>query len=268
VDVFDRFAAEADGPVPNWVGVATRRDIIQHDRRIVEFRLRPDLDDLDVFEWESVVEAVMQASRKVTVIELGAGWARWVVNAAAVTRAWGHGLRYRLLAVEAEPSHHRYGREHCRRNNVRRRGREGSCELLRAAVTVSPGKVEFAIGNPSGWYGQAIADETWSPEQTETVKAITLSSLLARFDRVDLIHADIQGAELAVFTEAAPLANVRRVHIGTHNAEVEGGLRSLFNELGWEGSHDLAAGSTTTVGGRALEVQDGIQVWLNTALSA
>src|SRR5438552_3183474 len=82
--------------------------------------------------------------------------------------------------------------------------------------------LEFAVGNAAAWYGQAIADGTWSPSEVARVRAVTLGELLGPLDHVDLIHVDVQGAELEILTEAAPLLKkVARIHIGTHNATVE-----------------------------------------------
>jgi FkbM family methyltransferase len=102
------------------------------------------------------------------------------------------------------------------------------------------GRVNFAIGDPAAWYGQAIVDEGSSPSQVDTVAAVTLPELLRPFDRVDLIHCDIQGAEADVFEQAAPEvdAKVRRVHVGTHGSDVEARLRRLFGSRGWTNLND------------------------------
>jgi FkbM family methyltransferase len=191
-------------------------------------------------------------------LELGAGYGRWTVNAAAAVRAYHDDLPTRLIAVEAEPTHYKWLKQHARDNGVR-------AKLLRAAVAAESGQVEFAVGDAAGWYGQAIADGTWSPERVERVRAVTLSSLLEPLDEIDLIHLDVQGAELAVLAEAAPrLDRVRRIHVGTHNREVEDGLRRLFADLGWTSVNDYASGSTSETPFGELTFQDGVQTWLQT----
>lgn len=260
-ETFARFIRDAGGDVPGWLGVWTDQRYI--DRDLLPLKAPDPLFDepSEAFEWADLLNAVMGASRTFSMVELGAGWGRWTMNAAAACRRWG-GLRYRLVAIEGEPTHAQWARRHRSANGVRRFGRAGSCRVIRAAVGDKRGIARFAVGSPSRWYGQALVDGTWTPEQTRWVRTIKLSSLIRSLGHVDFVHADIQGAELAVFTEAASiLGRVDRIHIATHNAEVESGLRTLFRSLGFDPVWDVACGSEViTASGREVLV-DGIQGW-------
>lgn len=255
------FIERATGPVPSWMGVWTSRGYVRPE--LLDLRSPPPLFDEteDLYEWASVLHSVMDAPReRFTMLELGAGWARWTVNAAAACRRWGS--RYRLVAVEAEPTHARWARRHLRANGVRRVGREGSGRVLQAAVAPHGRSARFAVGDPDGWYGQALDDPTWSPPETRRVRVVQLSRLLRRLGHVDLVHADIQGAELAVFTEAAgELERVGRVHIGTHSAAVEEGLRELFSSVGFTPVWDFPGGSEIATAHGMARLGDGVQVW-------
>jgi FkbM family methyltransferase len=256
-DVFSRFVAGCR-LLPNWVGVTTRREFFDDDLGFV--KVTPPPSDSEMFEWIDVLEAVTRAEGVLTMLELGAGYGRWIVNAAAALRAYS-GLPYSLTAVEAEPTHFEWLETHCRDNDV-------DANLVHAAVASSGGSVEFGVGRPASWYGQAIADETWSPERVMTVEAVTLTDLLEPLGRVDLVHCDIQGAEADVFEEAVAsvAAKVRRVHIGTHGADVEERLRELFSSLGWGNRNDYASGSSAQTPWGRIEFQDGVQTWLNQRL--
>lgn len=234
-DVFSPFVAGCRS-LPNWVGALTRREFFDDDLLFV--RVTPPLPDPEIFEWIDMLEAVMGARGRFTMLELGAGYGRWTVNAAAALRAYS-GLAHSLTAVEAEPTHFRWLALHCADNEV-------EATLIPAAVASTRGTVEFGVGEPASWYGQAIADGTWGPERVETVAAVTLSDLLEPLDCVDLIHCDIQGAEGDIFEEAAqPVdAKVKRVHVGTHGAQVEQRLRHIFSSLRWENINDYACGSS------------------------
>jgi FkbM family methyltransferase len=258
-DVFSRFVAECRS-LPNWVGVLTRREFFDEDLRFVT--VSPPPPDAEIFEWIDLLEAVTQARGRFTMLELGAGYGRWIVNAAAALRAYS-GLDHSLTAVEAEPTHFRWLELHCADNEV-------DATLIHAAVAASPGTVEFGVGDPASWYGQAIADGTWSPERVETVGALTLSELLEPLDRVDLIHCDIQGTEADVFEEAAQAvdAKVKRVHVGTHRAEGEQRLREVFSSLGWEKLNDFGSGGSADTPWGAMSFQDGVQTWLNVRLAS
>ncbi len=259
--VFARFA-EGRGPIPNWVGVTTRRDFFSRDLPFVE--ITPPAPDPQYLEWVDVLEAVIRASDRFTMIELGAGYGRWIVNAAAALRSYS-GLPYMLVAVEAEPTHYRWLRRHCRDNGIRRFGKSGRCRLIRAAVAAEAGRTRFLVGQARDWYGQALAEGHQG--ETRRVRAVTLSSLRRPLATVDLIHLDVQGAELDVLNEARDqLARVRRVHVGTHGVEVERGLRTLFGALGWMPINDYASNSAAETPWGAFQFEDGIQTWVNPTL--
>jgi FkbM family methyltransferase len=241
------------------MGVTTRREFFDDDLGFVT--VIPPPPDAELFEWIDVLEAVTRAEGHFTMLELGAGYGRWIVNAAAALRAYS-GLPHSLTAVEAEPTHFRWLETHCRDNDV-------DARLVHAAVARSRGSVEFGVGQPASWYGQAIADGTWSPERVLTVDAVTLTDLLEPLERVDLIHCDIQGAEAAVFEEAAAAVagKVQRVHIGTHRPDIEQRLRRLFSSLGWENANDYASGTSAETRWGRIDFQDGVQTWANPALA-
>jgi hypothetical protein len=72
--------------------------------------------------------------------------------------------------------------------------------------------------------------------EIELVSAITLRDLLAPFEIVDYVEADIQQSEVRVFPPFLGLLKekVRRIHIGTHGAENHDMLHNLFENAGWE----------------------------------
>jgi FkbM family methyltransferase len=253
-DVFARFVRGCRA-LPNWVGVLTRREFFVEDLGFVT--VTPPAPDTEVFEWVDLLNAVMGAEHRFTMLELGAGYGRWIVNAAAALRAYSD-LPSSLTAVEAEPTHFRWLELHCRDNGV-------PATLVHAAVAPRRGSVTFAVGDPAAWYGQAIVDERWTPGEVETVDAVTLCDLLRPLERVDLIHCDIQGAEADVFEAGASDVDskVRRVHIGTHGPEVEGRLRRMFGARDWENINDYAAGAVAATPWGKMTFQDGVQTWVN-----
>src|SRR5262249_33112078 len=151
--------------------------------------------------------------------------------------------------------HFRWMREHLVDNGVDLK----KTKLIQAAVAATEGKVAFHVGEAADWYGQRIESEPpagqvrnegWlgrfrvrgASDERRLVKApaITLGSLLADKEIVDLIDSDIQGSEADVFEAAGDRLSesVRRVHIGTHSEENETRLRALFDGLGWECRND------------------------------
>jgi FkbM family methyltransferase len=242
----------------------------------------PPLNE-EYFEWIDVLESVAAARSRFVMLELGAGYGRWLANAVGAARRCK--LRYHLVAVEAEPAHFQYLRRNLRDNGIPFWRRT----LVQAAVGAQPGHVWFHVGNPSEWYGQAIdpdrdaiapklgnrfgARQTRErlPDGSERalVPVVSLDQLLRPLSRVDLIDLDVQGLELEVLSAAKLLdQKVARVHVGTHNHEVEHGLRELFHGLGWVSRADfpcLTPEVPTPFG--PVSFQDGVQSWLNPKLT-
>lgn len=283
---FESYRATRRG-TPQWeldyLGVRTRTKFVT-DAAAPDYVVRtspmlPRFDE-EYPEWIDVLDAVERASARFTMVELGAGWGRWLARGGTAARL--RGLPCELVGVEAEPTHFAWLRTHLEDN-----GLADSSRLIEAAVAPADGWVRFHVGDPASWYGQAIDpnDPGFKPKQgcwrerrrvratavqerdVVRVPAVSLASVLAPLGQVDLIDADIQGSEADVF-EAAPAvlaAKVKLVHVGTHSEENEERLRALFTRLGWRKRFDFAClGERETPWGR-IEFQDGVQSWENPA---
>jgi FkbM family methyltransferase len=272
--VFERFPCW-QGPVPegfvvDFLGVLTRAAYYEPYLKVsqgypADRYVRTEYPPIseDYFEWADVLESVLVARDHFTMIELGAGWGRWVTKAAVALRSIG-GLPSTCIAVEAEPSHFRFITEHLGDNGLDSK----RFRLIEAAVARADGKIGFQVGT-NLWegtfdlYSQAIGGP-------QLVEAVSLRTLLAPLVSVDLIDLDVQGAELEVLEGAADELDqkVKRVHIGTHSRRVEEGLRSLFGRLGWKCRYDFPGSSTVEIQGKTTHFQDGIQTWLNPSFLA
>ncbi len=287
-DIFKRFdpwqgEVEPDYSV-NFLGVVTRNSYAglesKHSKQFVRLSL-PDFNE-EYFEWIDLLEAVIHAKERYTMIELGAGYGRWLINAVAALKRV-KSFPYTLIGVEPEPTHFEWMRLHFKDNGVNpRRSR-----LIKAAAAGKDGSLWFYVGRPAEWYGQAIAATVPMPtsmfqrlrvnitgkakvgnEEVRKVRAVSLNTILRRLTTVDLIDLDVQGAELEVLAAARdPLhKKVKRVHIGTHGAEIESGLRVLFNGLGWQNINDYGCGCECDTPYGKIQFQDGVQTWVNTQL--
>jgi FkbM family methyltransferase len=221
-------------------------------------KMRPELSqptpaeivNTQIWEWLALIDAVDDAERRFTMVELGAGCGHWTVHAAAALRRYRPGVRYRLVAVEAEPSHFRDMTRHLRDNGVRRWSRAGSCRAIRAAVSGrTVGREPFYVGNARRWYGQALVrpenEGAVATTPVELVPTIRLSTLLRRLGPVvDLVDMDIQGAELEVLDEArAELGRVRRLYVETHFVAVHEGVRAILEAAEFEPVADVPLGA-------------------------
>lgn len=226
----------------------------------------------ELYEWQGLLDAISETKRRFTMLELGAGYGRWIVRAAAALRRYRPGTKYRLIAVEAEPTHFRWLQQHTRDNHLRRWSRAGSCRLVNAAVSARSGHQDFYVGSPESWYGQALVrpENEGADAPVQSVKTVRLGQLLRRLRRVDLIDIDIQGAELEVLSEARPLlGRVRRIYVETHSNMIHEQLESvlLAAQGNWSRVVDVPLGAhRSTPLGEASFDDGGVQLWVNKQL--
>ena len=276
----------------NFLGVRTRVSFFSlyeqlddySKRRLVTARL--PIPNEDYFEWIALLEAASEARRSFTMVELGAGWGRWLVNGIAALRARGE-LPYHVVGVEPEPTHFTWMTKHLDDNDVDPR----RATLIEAAVAANDGSVWFHVGEAADWYGQSIASPQEAATGTERrraprsllrrrragpgagravdlVRAVSVRTVLQPLDRVDLIDVDIQGAEADCLEPASDVldGSVRRVYVATHDRANEERLRTLFLELGWTSVYDFAGGGTSETPWGRIMFEDGAQLWLNPKL--
>jgi len=271
----------------NFLGVKTRVAFFSLYEQLADFSQGRQaaaglpIPNEDYFEWITLLEAVVEAEGSFTMVELGAGWGKWIVNGVAALRAHS-GLPYWVVGVESEPTHFKWMKQHLKDNSVDLR----RATLVEAAVAPHDGHVWFHVGAAADWYGQGIAAE---PEQAESglreriarlmgrrsrggserglerVRATSLASLLRPLERVDFIDADIQGAEADAIEPAADLldAKVKRVYVATHSRDNEDRVRAVFRSLGWESAWDYPSGAESDTPWGRVRFEDGAQVWLN-----
>ena len=120
------------------------------------------------------------------------------------------------------------------------------------------------LNNTTGIVRDLIEGRNFMAE-IKLVSPITLRELLAPFERVDYLEADIQQSEIIVFPPFIDLLRkkVRRIHIGTHGKDVHWTLHDLFADNGWEivfsfepnARHDTVLGS--------FETNDGVLTVVN-----
>jgi len=232
----------------------------------------PYLDE-EIFEWSDLIAAVRDARDQFVMVELGAGWGRWLIRSVGVMRRLGKDIPFQLIGVEAEPTHFQFLNEHFHDNGVN----PAAHMLINAAVSKDDGHVPFATGHARERYGQCIVDRPidfashgWTEVKVVTTPAISLRTLLRDVERVDLIDMDIQGAEFYVAAAAIDVLNakVRRIHIETHGKPYEDNLRTLLAGQGWECLNDYTcfSGSDTPYG--RVEFVGGVQTWVNPRLAA
>lgn len=236
-------------------------------------------------EWAGALRAVRSARTELTAIELGAGWAPWLV---AVVRAGEMRdiQRFQLVGVEGSRPHCETMHVHFADNGID----PAEHRLLHGVVGPADGVAEFPVlSDPAGdWGAEAIfpqrtgsagrAGSCWarmvssireltlrnSPRRqvTERVPCFSLTTLLKPFDRVNLVHVDIQGAEYEVIASAreALAAKAQWLVIATHGRAIERKLRRELASRCWVLVAEERCQYQQSRWRRHL-MRDGCQVW-------
>jgi|SRR5579883_279996 len=229
---------------------------------------RPPCTGDGYFDLIAVFEAIDRACGQFVMMELGAGYGYWLSQGAAGARQ--RGLPTQLIGVEAEPDHFRMMVQHLRNNGIP----AAQHRLLHAAVAPTDGEVYFATGQPHTWWGQMIVSgrRHRTPgikrEKIVRIPAISLNTLLKDLAHVNVLHMDVQGVELAVLSSgfAQVTSKVMTAIVGTHSAEIEAGLRSLFGGAGWRPVYDFARDRVNATPFGDVPFEDRLQVWENPRL--
>ncbi len=250
----------------------------------------------DYLSWVDLFETV-EANQKESFVlaELGAGYGRWMLNAACHIREHFPGVQIKLIGVEAESMHYRFMMEALEDNGID----PVDHRIVHSAIGDRSGIVWFYSGESSEWYGQSVMKDKHiktmlrkndlpqsyvptlagkildttiaypnSPgefRKSVSVQMISLDELLADIDIVDFMHADLQGIELDVIKAGRDTIDkkVGLIHIGTHSTEVEEGLRDVFLDLGWINRWDFARQGEHSTPFGMLRFGDGVQSWEN-----
>lgn len=236
----------------------------------------PDPASEDYFEWVDVLSAIRDAGEQFVMMEVGAGYGRWLTNAAAAYDAFidRNATSRLLIAVEADPD--RFAMMH--ENLIAHGVSEEEMRLFECAVSNYDGDIAFKMNrNPNRFGGMVVKDPAIEDQDLETVvldeewaflKSVPcrrFSDVVAEFEHIDLIDFDVQNEELVLIVDALELLTERvsRLHIGTHSPEVEVGLREVLGGRGWVSVRDFPKRGTIDTSAGSLKLIDGIQSWTN-----
>lgn len=235
-------------------------------------------------EWNGLLWSVLDAKEQFVCVELGLGWAPWLVCARAA--AFAKGIeKVRLLGVEASEVHLAFARQHVADNAVP----ASEIELRLGAVGPEDGFAEFPdLHDDPTDYGAQISAEpiteatgsgtpksgkapgkTTQPlakkaPRTIRVPQFSLATLLKGYPSIDLIHFDIQGAELPTIKAGLPVLNERArwIEIGTHGRHDEMSLMDDLTAAGWRLVEEEPC-VVVPKDGKMTLVKDGVQIWKN-----
>ncbi len=254
---------ESEGFWYNPLNTRTRQSYLSP--QLVETAKRIVVDEA-MFEWVTIVETIKAAGDDYVMVDLGAGYGRWIVNAVILARRLGRTPL--VIGVEAEDTHFLWMKKHLCDNRVSKE----ECRLLHAPISGSRRDVPFTMGHANEWYGQAVLSSPdygfgdWPRAKVEMRRSIVLEDVIGNLPLIDLLDLDIQGMEHEVILSSIELIGqrVKQLYIGTHGKQIEDGLRKLMVAQGWISRFDFPCATTdypTPAG--PVDFQDGVQSWIN-----
>ncbi len=192
----------------------------------------------ETFEWQLLLSAVLEARGQFVMVEVGAGFGRWLVSSVCALRCARPEIPFRLVAIEAEPQHFAWIGKHFRDNGID----PAAHRLIQAAVSGHDGHELFMIGHSEQWYGQNIVAgsaerRSGFPDARATrVDCLSVPTVLADLGRVDLMDFDIQGAERTAIPVGieAMTRQVKRVFVETHGSDIHQIVELCFRSHGWQ----------------------------------
>jgi hypothetical protein len=298
---FPRYTGPAQpGFIIDFLGTRTRSAFIRplaHLTGVVEGYPVPGNFHATALEWAGALRAVLDAGDEFVAAELGAGWGPWLVATAVAARMRGI-RRSRFLGIEGCRGHCGYMRTHFLDN-----GQNPDDHLLiHGVVGPEDGWAEFEVAeDPAAVYGATPQfrrqgktgvghwprpvqrlrrwRDWFSARPTaevnaglgggdvpkhERVRCYALDTLLAGFERLDLVHVDIQGGESRLIPAARQILKqkVCRLVIGTHSRQIEADLVGELSGRGWTLEADESC-MFEQHGEAAVLYRDGCQVWRN-----
>ncbi|MFP5455561.1 FkbM family methyltransferase [Rhizorhabdus sp.] len=227
-------------------------------------------------EWVGTLRSVLEARDRFTAVELGAGWGPWLIASrqAALARGFDD-ERIELIGVEGSSDHHAFMLDNFRTNGLD----PSRYRLYHAVAGAKDGVASFPklhaaeddYGAFAAFGDEAVGVDRMTASQhgeLEEIPCISLDTLLADHERVDLIHIDIQGHEEDVIRAGMETLNAkaRRMVVGTHSRAIEGHLFDLFHANGWVCESEVPCVLRPLMDGTLALYVDGEQVWRNDRL--
>jgi FkbM family methyltransferase len=226
-------------------------------------------------EYVAVADSVKRAGSRYCIAELGAGWGPWLGLGGVMAR--NKGIRQiELIGVEALPARFELMQAHLASNRLRPEAGEATtlegvtCHLFNGAVTPTRGEVWFP-DVPITDMGSAVSEtESNRDYRGKRVKNLKvqghpLPEILGD-SRPDLLHIDVQGAELGLIEANLALhaERVQGIMIGTHSRVIEGALIDVLYANGWQLELEKpcrVAWRANPPSMEAMTVVDGCQYW-------
>jgi len=271
--------------------------------KFVQTRLPSVSDGETWFEAVNWVEAARAARNRFVMVTLGASYGAQAVGSYRTLELLNP-MPSKFVAVDGVPENIEWVREHMRNNGMDSDAQwllqvaisntnspvlypvgwpghgfqncygtnEHTSRKVYADEIITSGRANEAIrniflNNSTGIIKNLVPGQNF-PGEIKIVSAVTLADLLGPFDVVDYLESDIQQSEITVFPPFmdALKRKVRRIHVGTHGADVHAALLGLFEKQGWEIVFNFAPNSKFDTPLGSFSTNDGVLTVRNPGL--
>ena len=225
----------------------------------------------DIAEFAAALRAVELSNNTFRVIELGCGWGCWLNNTGIAAKRLGREVE--LIGVEGDKGHIEFAIESTSINGFR----QDEVNLLHGIASSEAGTALFPVQDQPGveWGLEPIFGAT--PEEMHTLTQsgkfqalpmLSLIDIVQKYDRIDLLHIDIQGGELDLLETCASALKdyVAYILVGTHSRSIEGRLFDIMLKDKWLLEIERPALLNVETENPIVTV-DGVQGWRNTNLT-
>ena len=202
--------------------------------------------------------------------ELGCGWGCWMNNTGVAARRRGHSVH--LIGVEGDEGHIGFAHEACAANGFA----PEQTTIIHGIAASREGIALFPRQERAGHQWElepifdaspSIRDEALATGSHDALPMISLSRMLGKRERLDLLHIDIQGGEADLVRDSLEFLSRRVAYmvIGTHSRQIEGRLFDDLLGAGWRLEIERPALINLESGTPVVRV-DGVQGWRNACL--
>ncbi len=221
-------------------------------------------------EYVALVDSVDRARGSYCIVEIGAGWGPWMSLGGVLARRRGL-APIDLVGVEAHPARFALLEHQLAFNRLHPSTPDLRCRLIEGAVGIEEGWLWFpesAVTDMGAAASTADVDRDYrgAAVRSAPVKAYPLEEALRGLATVDLLHIDIQGAEVELVSHNLDLIaeRVSGLMIGTHSRVIEGQLFEMLFAAGWRLHREKPCwvnweSKSPSLAGKT--VADGAQYW-------
>lgn len=248
-----------------WYGYFQMEKVISQEKKNIDKQAHkvssndPNLKGESYIEQQIFLNIIKSLKGPVNFFELGAGRGDWCLALAGIIdfNLIDHEITsYKCIAIEAEPAHYEWTKVHFEEQQI-------NAIPVYGAIFSENGKCKFySIIDPASDYGQSIRDDG-----NLTVPCYTVDYLIDKyqFNKVDIMHVDVQGAEYEMLlgaTKALKNKTIKYMIIGTHRPELNGQIIEYVKPYGYESlfSVGINSGPCDTPFGKAIFPVDGLLV--------